>query len=87
MLTTEGLHPVILDSPLVLIGVISCIHLKFFLSSSAIAPFVYVESRNIPGRFSDNGMLILKGTPTYYLTFESWEPIDIKRFSSGLKIR
>ena len=59
---------------------------QFNLSSNAVAPFVYLESRNVPGRFSDNGFTILKGGQIF-MSFESWEKFDVKHFSSGLSIR
>ena len=59
---------------------------QFTLSSDAVAPFVYLESRNIPGKFRDNGFLAMKGAQ-YSMSFESWEQIDVKSFSGGLKIR
>ncbi len=59
---------------------------QFNLSSNAVAPFVYLESRNVLGRFSDNGFTILKGGQIF-MSFESWEKFDVKQFSSGLSIR
>ena len=59
---------------------------QFDLSSNAVAPFVYLESRNVPGSFSDNGFTILKGMQIF-MSFNSWETFDVKQFSSGLTIR
>ncbi|XP_064391180.1 beta-mannosidase-like isoform X2 [Halichondria panicea] len=64
----------------------SATKVMFNLSSNAVAPFVYLESRNVPGRFSDNGFTILKGGQIF-MSFESWEKFDVKHFSSGLSIR
>lgn len=65
---------------------VSAARATFTLSSSAVAPFIYLESRNVPGRFNNNGFLALKNTQ-YSMSFECWAKLDLQFFSSGLKIR
>ena len=61
--------------------------LQFTLSSTAVAPYVYLESLNTPpGTFSDNGFLLMKGS-SQNMSFDCFEQIDLHDFVTGLSIR
>lgn len=44
----------------------------FYLKTSAVAPFVWLDVGSIPGRFSDNGFLMTEKTRTVF--FYPWKP-------------
>ncbi|XP_029416092.1 beta-mannosidase isoform X2 [Nannospalax galili] len=46
----------------------------FDLETSAVAPFVWLDVGSIPGRFSDNGFLMLEKTRS--VLFYPWKPIS-----------
>ena len=54
------------------------------ISTSAIAPFVWLETPGIQGRFSDNGFLMVQ--PVMQLQYFAWELIDQNRLQNSLTI-
>ena len=59
---------------------------QFLLSSSAVAPFVYMESTKCFGVFSDNGFLLQPDMPQD-ITFSTYEQVDLTTFQGGLTLR
>ncbi|ESO86231.1 hypothetical protein LOTGIDRAFT_176024 [Lottia gigantea] len=55
------------------------------LTTNHIAPFVWINSRGISGRFSDNGFIMKD--PQLQLTFTSWQPVDLKTFTYSLSVQ
>ncbi|XP_033967913.1 beta-mannosidase [Pseudochaenichthys georgianus] len=54
------------------------------LHSSAVAPFVWLDVGNIPGRFSSNGFLMLSANTT--VSFNAWRPTSAAELSKALTI-
>lgn len=54
------------------------------LHSSAVAPFVWLDVGNIPGRFSSNGFLMLSANNT--VSFNAWRPTSAAELSKALTI-
>ncbi|XP_072220835.1 beta-mannosidase [Leuresthes tenuis] len=54
------------------------------LHSAAVAPFVWLDVGNIPGRFSSNGFLMVSGNKT--VNFAAWRPTSVAEFSRSLTI-
>ncbi|GBM74427.1 Beta-mannosidase [Araneus ventricosus] len=54
------------------------------LNTNAIAPFVWLEVGNIPGRFSDNGFLLI--SETMNVSFFSKEPTKIADITNNLNV-
>ncbi|ESP02847.1 hypothetical protein LOTGIDRAFT_111202, partial [Lottia gigantea] len=55
------------------------------LTTNHIAPFVWINSRGISGRFSDNGFIMKD--PQLQLIFTSWQPVDLKTFTNSLSVQ
>ena len=51
-----------------------------------MAPYVYLESGDYYGVFSDNGFLMMPNKK-YDASFTSWSEVNVQKFQSGLKIR
>jgi len=58
---------------------------KFNVTSTQVAPFVFLESP-LSGRFSDNGMLLLKDVPIT-LDFIGWQSFSLAEFEDTLEIK
>lgn len=58
------------------------------LTSDAMAPFVYLDflPKNVAGRFSDNGFLLLPSQPKK-ISFYPWAPVLSAQISANLKIK
>nr|XP_057933509.1 beta-mannosidase isoform X2 [Doryrhamphus excisus] len=54
------------------------------LRSAAVAPFVWLDARNIPGRFSSNGFLMLSRNRT--VVFHTWRPTSVAELSRSLTV-
>ncbi|KAM6961248.1 beta-mannosidase [Aplochiton taeniatus] len=54
------------------------------LQSSSVAPFVWLDVANIPGRFSSNGFLMLSGNRT--VCFNPWGPTSVAALSQALTV-
>ncbi|XP_076456122.1 LOW QUALITY PROTEIN: beta-mannosidase-like [Babylonia areolata] len=54
------------------------------VSTNAIAPFVWLESAGIMGRFSDNGFLLLR--PTTTVKFFAWQDVDYASLHAALTV-
>ncbi|KAM9842549.1 beta-mannosidase [Aulostomus maculatus] len=54
------------------------------LHSSCVAPFVWLDVANIPGRFSSNGFLMVSRTRT--VTFNAWTPSSRAELAAALTI-
>ncbi|XP_041809505.1 beta-mannosidase-like [Chelmon rostratus] len=54
------------------------------LHSASVAPFVWLDVGNIPGRFSSNGFLMVSRNRT--VGFTSWRPTSIAELSRSLAI-
>ncbi|KAG7234597.1 hypothetical protein INR49_002226 [Caranx melampygus] len=54
------------------------------LLSAAVAPFVWLDCGNIPGRFSSNGFLMLSRNMT--VSFIAWRPTSTTELSTSLTI-
>ncbi|KAL4228617.1 hypothetical protein ACF0H5_011667 [Mactra antiquata] len=55
------------------------------LTTDALAPFVWVDTNNVKGRFSDNGFLMYQKTMT--LTFYAWETVDVNTLTNSLSVK
>ena len=55
------------------------------ISTSAIAPFVWLETPGIQGRFSDNGFLMVQ--PVMQIQYFAWELIDQNKLQNSLTIK
>ncbi|KAF3845161.1 hypothetical protein F7725_008324 [Dissostichus mawsoni] len=58
--------------------------LTITLHSFAVAPFVWLDVGNIPGRFSSNGFLMLSANTT--VSFNAWRPTSAAELSKVLTI-
>eukprot|EP00455_Lapot_gusevi_P046655 TRINITY_DN6177_c0_g1_i2.p1 TRINITY_DN6177_c0_g1~~TRINITY_DN6177_c0_g1_i2.p1 ORF type:complete len:114 (-),score=13.23 TRINITY_DN6177_c0_g1_i2:42-383(-) len=54
------------------------------IQSDHIAPYVFLET-TVPGRFSDNGFLLLPGVPTV-VTFWGFDDYSVDDFKKHLRI-
>lgn len=54
------------------------------LHSDAIAPFVWLDVGNIPGRFSSNGFLMVTSNRT--VSFDAWRPTSVDELSRSLTV-
>lgn len=54
------------------------------LKSSAVAPFVWLDVGNIPGRFSSNGFLMVTRNAT--ISFDAWHPTSVSELSRSLTV-
>lgn len=55
------------------------------LHSAAVAPFVWLDVGDIPGRFSSNGFLMVSRNTT--VTFHAWRPTSVAELSQSLTVR
>lgn len=64
------------------------LYTQFQLSSSAVAPFIYLTNSNYDGVFSDNGFLAMP-QKRYDITFTplNSEKLDMNTFEEGLNVR
>uniref|UniRef100_A0A3Q2PBK5 Beta-mannosidase n=1 Tax=Fundulus heteroclitus TaxID=8078 RepID=A0A3Q2PBK5_FUNHE len=54
------------------------------LQSAAVAPFVWLDVGNVPGRFSSNGFLMVTRNAT--VSFEAWRPTSAAELSRSLTV-
>lgn len=54
------------------------------LHSSSVAPFVWLDVGNIPGRFSSNGFLMVSRNRT--VSFNAWRPTSVAELSGSLTV-
>uniref|UniRef100_A0A4W6DKX8 Beta-mannosidase n=1 Tax=Lates calcarifer TaxID=8187 RepID=A0A4W6DKX8_LATCA len=54
------------------------------LHSASVAPFVWLDAGNIPGRFSSNGFLMVSRNMT--VSFKAWRPTSVAELSRSLTI-
>lgn len=54
------------------------------LHSSSVAPFVWLDVGNIPGRFSSNGFLMVSANRT--VGFKAWSPTNVTELSASLTV-
>ncbi|XP_053192231.1 beta-mannosidase [Scomber japonicus] len=54
------------------------------LLSSSVAPFVWLDARGIPGRFSSNGFLMVSRNMT--VSFNAWRPISFEELFTSLTV-
>ncbi|XP_008397068.1 beta-mannosidase [Poecilia reticulata] len=54
------------------------------LHSAAVAPFVWLDVGNIPGRFSSNGFLMVTRNAT--VRFDTWRPTSVGELSGSLTV-
>ncbi|XP_038135409.1 beta-mannosidase [Cyprinodon tularosa] len=54
------------------------------LNSAAVAPFVWLDVGNVPGRFSSNGFLMVTRNAT--IKFEAWCPTSVEELSRSLRV-
>ncbi|XP_019953631.2 beta-mannosidase isoform X1 [Paralichthys olivaceus] len=54
------------------------------LHSSSVAPFVWLDVGNVPGRFSSNGFLMVSGNMT--VSFDAWRPTGVSELSRSLTV-
>lgn len=54
------------------------------LHSASVAPFVWLDVGNIPGRFSSNGFLMVSRNRT--VSFNAWHPTSVAELSRSLTI-
>ncbi|GAB1288145.1 Beta-mannosidase [Apodemus speciosus] len=55
----------------------------FDLKTSAVAPFVWLDVGNTPGRFSDNGFLMIKSRS---VLFYPWKPTSKRKLQQALSV-
>ena len=58
---------------------------SILLSSTEIAPFVWLEAEDISGRFSENGFLMLQKKKI--IKFHAWENVKADKLNSSLTVR
>ncbi|XP_072351307.1 beta-mannosidase isoform X2 [Scyliorhinus torazame] len=58
---------------------------RITLRTSSIAPYVWLDVGNIPGRFGDNGFLMLEETKL--TTFHPWRPTSISELKQSLRVQ
>lgn len=56
----------------------------FDLETSAVAPFVWLDVGNVPGRFSDNGFLMTEKTQTIF--FYPWKPTSKSELEQSFRV-
>lgn len=54
------------------------------LHSASVAPFVWLDVENVPGRFSSNGFLMLSTSVT--VSFKPWRPTSVAELSRSLSV-
>lgn len=54
------------------------------LRSASVAPFVWLDVGNVPGRFSSNGFLMVSRNRT--VSFDAWRPTSVAELSDSLTI-
>lgn len=54
------------------------------LHSASVAPFVWLDVENIPGRFSSNGFLMASRKVT--VSFNPWRPTSVAELSKSLSV-
>uniref|UniRef100_A0A8C6XH48 Beta-mannosidase n=1 Tax=Naja naja TaxID=35670 RepID=A0A8C6XH48_NAJNA len=59
-------------------------HFQFALEATAIAPFVWLDVGNIPGRFSDNGFLLTEKKRLIF--FYPWETTNVKELEKSFSL-
>ncbi|XP_061441531.1 beta-mannosidase isoform X1 [Rhineura floridana] len=57
---------------------------QIILETTAIAPFVWLDAGNVPGRFSDNGFLLTEKRKV--LLFYPWETTSVKELEKSLSL-
>ncbi|EDV27731.1 uncharacterized protein TRIADDRAFT_21862 [Trichoplax adhaerens] len=80
-------HPELLKNPKLKVTVKSksaSSTYKIMIKSSAIAPFTWLSSGSIRGRFSDNGYLTSDATT--FIEFYAWQNITMKMLQKNLKV-
>ncbi|KAL3837189.1 hypothetical protein ACJMK2_022560 [Sinanodonta woodiana] len=55
------------------------------LSTDAIAPFVWLETYGVKGRFSDNGFLMVHSQKN--VTFTAWEVVDVPTLRKSMTVK
>lgn len=55
------------------------------LTTSAIAPFVWLDADHVMGRFSDNGFLMVH--PQKVVTFYAWEGVTVDNLKAALSVK
>lgn len=55
------------------------------LSTSAIAPFVWLDTPGVQGRFSDNGFLMVHSVK--HLQYFAWELVDLKTLDLSITVK
>jgi beta-mannosidase len=55
------------------------------LTTSAIAPFVWLDADQVMGRFSDNGFLMVH--PQKVVTFYSWDGVTVDNLKAALSVK
>ncbi|XP_048729184.2 beta-mannosidase-like isoform X1 [Ostrea edulis] len=55
------------------------------ITTNAIAPFVWLDTPGIQGRFSDNGFLMVQST--MHLQYFAWELVDLKTLDNSITIK
>ncbi|XP_062567240.1 beta-mannosidase-like isoform X2 [Saccostrea cucullata] len=55
------------------------------VSTSAIAPFVWLDTPGVQGRFSDNGFLMVHSVR--YLQYFAWELVDLKTLDLAITVK
>ncbi|XP_038584899.1 beta-mannosidase [Micropterus salmoides] len=55
------------------------------LHSASVAPFVWLDVGNVPGRFSSNGFVMVSRNRT--VSFNAWRPTSVAELSTSLTIR
>lgn len=54
------------------------------LHAASVAPFVWLDVGNVPGRFSSNGFLMVSRNMT--VGFEAWRPTSVAELSRSLTV-
>ncbi|XP_046381203.2 beta-mannosidase-like isoform X2 [Haliotis rufescens] len=55
------------------------------LVADHIAPYVWLDAYRVPGRFSDNGFIMINSSRA--VTFTSWDPVDLDLFTKSLSVK
>ncbi|ESO87028.1 hypothetical protein LOTGIDRAFT_183459 [Lottia gigantea] len=67
------------------VAMVSSTEFLLTLSTDNIAPFVWIDSRGISGRFSDNGFIMKDSL--LQLTYKSWDSVDLATFQKSLSVK
>ena len=79
----KGLKPAFVE--IVAVTKIDNLRYGVDLKSDAVAPFVWLEARGVPGWFSDNGFMMMHDRKM--LVFNAWEDVEVETVRASMRVR